>query len=195
MAAARAFSDTEHEQTAQPSRGRYVRQRCYATGCPYHAVLITNPETGDGLCDFHSSADDPTTWPKLSELLRRPEFARMNHELTVLEGIRHLGYQKCAGQISRVQKAGLACGMERDELKLREVEVWKCGQKCIETEVPAAYCYRISIAFTRHAVNLAKPKEAQAGPDYRERGMQHIETALKLLAGELMPANIRPANR
>ena len=61
--------------------------------------------------------------------------------------------------------------------------------------MPAAYCYRISIAFTRHAVNLAKPKEAQAGPDYRERGMQHIETALKLLAGELMPANIRPANR
>lgn len=188
----KAFQDREREQTAVP-KGRYVRQRCFAAGCIYHAVLLTNPDTGDGLCEFHSAADDPNTWPKLSELLRRREFLVMQHELFVLDGIKHRDLAECLSQISRVQKAGLACGMKREELRLHENQVWKFGQKCIETEVPACFHYRVTMAFTRYVVNLAKPLERQAGPDYRERGMQHIDVALKFLSGELMPAHIRPA--
>lgn len=194
MARDNAFSDREREQTAQP-KGRYVRQRCYAAGCLYHAVLLTNPDTGDGLCEFHSAASDPNTWPRLSDILHQIAFREMQHELFVLDGIKHMSYEKCSSQIARVQKAGLKCGMTRDELRLQERQVWKYGQQCIETEVPAAFHYRMSMLFTRHVVNLAKPQEKQTGPDYVERGMQHIDVALKFLSGELMPSHIRPAMR
>lgn len=191
MAASDKFTDKEREQTMQP-KGRYARQRCYAAGCPYHAVLMTNPDAGEGLCEFHSAAEISDTWPKISNILRRYEFLVMQHELFVLDGIKHLGYAKCKSQIARVQKAALACGMDRDFVQLQKVNVWKYGQQCVETEVPAAFHYRVSMEFVRHVVNLAKPDQ-QTRSNYLQTGMNHIDTALKLIAGELMPSHIRPA--
>ena len=191
MAASDKFTDKEHEQSVQP-HGRYVRQRCFAAGCKYHAVLITNPDTGDGLCEYHSCANDATTWPRLTSIIQRIEFVKMNNELFKLNEIRHRNFDECAYQMSQVQKAGLACGMDYETLRIQSRQVWMFGQQCIEKEVPAAYYYRVSMAFLRYVVNLAKPVEQQEGPDYVERGMMHIDTALKLLRGELMPAHIRP---
>lgn len=178
-------------KTAQEPRGRYVTPRCFVDGCYCHTVLLTDPVSGTGLCEFHAAAEDSSTWPKITDILYRSTTREMLKALYVLDLCKHEGYAKCKGAIAAVQKAGLACGMSRDELKLREVEVFKYGQKCVETEMPTAFHYRISMRLVSFVVQQARPADvARNTPD---NGMQSLDDALKFLAGELMPSHIRPA--
>lgn len=187
-----AFSDKEHEQSVQP-QGRYVRQRCFAEGCYCYAVFMTDPVNGRGLCGYHFAAEDANTWPKISNLLRRAKAVDMVHALHELDMIKHFGFKECEGAIVKVQECGKAVGMALEDLQLQELECWRNGMRCIETEVPAAFYYRVSMAFESYIVQCAKPEGYRGYESHYERGMKHISEAFAFLEGRKLPAHIRPA--
>lgn len=192
MAASDKFTDKEHEQSVQP-HGRYVRQRCFAEGCYCYAVFMTDPVNGRGLCGYHYAAEDANTWPKISNLLRREKAIDMVHALHKLDMIKHFGFKECEGAIVKVQECGKAVGMALEDLQLQELECWRNGMRCIETEVPAAFYYRVSMAFESYIVQCAKPEGYRGYESHYERGMKHISEAFAFLGGRKLPAHIRPA--
>ena len=187
-----AFSDKQPEQSVQP-QGRYVRQRCFADGCYCYAVFMTDPVNGRGLCGYHYAAEDANTWPKISNLLRRQKAIDMVHALHELDMIKHLCFKECEGAIVKVQECGKAVGMDLDDLQMQQRECWRNGQKCIETEMPAAFYYRISMEFEGFIVQCAKPTGYRGYESHYERGMKHISEAFAYLSGRKMPAHIQPA--
>ena len=187
-----AFSDKEHEQSVQP-HGRYVRQRCFAEGCYCYAVFMTDPVNGRGLCGYHYAAEDANAWPKISNLLRRAKAVDMVHALHELDMIKQFGFKECEGAIVKVQECGKAVGMALEDLQLQELECWRNGMRCIETEVPAAFYYRVSMAFESYIVQCAKPEGYRGYESHYERGMKHISEAFAFLEGRKLPAHIRPA--
>lgn len=186
-----AFSDKQPEQSAQP-QGRYVRQRCFADGCYCYAVFMTDPVNGRGLCGYHYAAEDANTWPRISYLLRRPKAIDMVRALHALDQAKHLGFLDCQGLIARVQECGKELGMAWDDLQMQQRECWRNGQKCIETEMPAAFYYRISMEFESLIVQCAKPTGYRGYESHYERGMKHISEAFAYLSGRKMPAHIQP---
>lgn len=185
------FADKPQEQTIQP-QGRYMRQRCFAEGCYCYAVFMTDPVNGRGLCGYHYAAEDANTWPKISNLLRRAKAIDMVRALHALDMSKHLGFKQCEGLIAKVQDCGLAVGMSRNDLQLQQREGWRNGQKCVETEMPAAFYYRVSMAFESYIVQCAKPTGYRGYESHYERGMKHISEAFEYLQGRKMPAHIQP---
>lgn len=187
-----AFADKEHEQSVHP-KGRYVRQRCFASGCYCLAVFMTDPVNGQGLCEYHSAAEDANTWPKITHLLRREKAIAMVRALHALDMSKHLGLKECEGLIVKVQNCAKEVGMDMEVIQLQQREGWRNGKRCIETELPAAYYYRVSMAFENFIVQCAKPTGYRGYESHYERGMKHISEAFAYLEGRKMPAHISAA--
>jgi hypothetical protein len=128
-----------------------------------------------------------------ANLLRRQKAIDMVHALHELDMIKHLCFKECEGAIVKVQECGKAVGMDLDDLQMQQRECWRNGQKCIETEMPAAFYYRVSMAFESYIVQCAKPTGYRGYESHYERGMKHISEAFAYLSGRKMPAHIQPA--
>lgn len=159
---------------------RRLAVSCSEPGCPYRPALLTSPEKGEGLCEYHALSDHRIA-AKVTAILRDTKSRRLVKAIDNLARKSYLSTLVTNPLICEVQRAGLEFGMSEETLKMRQLLGWVNGVKDYFLEPAQVYAYRISCAH-RNAV-LERASETGAYASDRARSAAWAEKALAAIAG------------
>lgn len=180
--------------------GAYMRMgpvSCSAEGCPMRVQFLTNPDRGEGLCDFHAFAD-AKLWGRITSVLKDPACRSLIKAIAALEHNLAAKPDTVAMLERKVQDAAMAFGFEKEDVRLKTLSGLENAALVQFVEPPRVFAYRMSSELHQRAILRAQMRPGDPYVTNAQRGLAWTAIALDRIAGrgrELMdgPAGNAPA--
>ena len=195
-----ADTKTASKRAFDDKHGSYKAMKpvpCKAVGCPLRVQLLENPDTGEGVCEFHAFAH-PNLWPRITEILNDPLCRKLRLELNKLSQHTNAEWPDVLQMMRNVYKAARDFGLPKEDIVPQKLVGLENGKKVEFQEPPLAYAYRLSMMLNTFVLALAKNGREDSAVSERERALSWTDEALARIAGrgrQVMDGPVEPEAR
>ena len=192
-----ADTKTASKRAFDDKHGSYKAMKpvpCKAVGCPLRVQLLENPDTGEGLCEFHAFAE-PKLWPRITESLNDPRCRKLRLELNRLSRHTNAEWPDVLQMMRNVYKAARDFGLPKADIVPQKFFGFENGKSVEFQEPPLAYVYRLSMMLNTFVLTYGRENSAVSE---RERALPWIDEALARIAGrgkQVMDGPVEPEAR
>lgn len=179
--AADKFSDEQ-----ESGRGSYMKPMCMAEGCNMPPEVMTDPDRGIGMCQFHAFAKSSKAWPAVTEITQSYAFAKVWQACRALNAaIRRSPFDETKAKneaIAHLQNELILFGLSPDDVKQHRVQNFENGSQIVATEDAKAYLYRMRMKVARAVIERSLNQVNETVVDYKGNGRKWTAVALARIA-------------